>query len=38
MIATVSIDEPRDLFRRDAGHRIVATADAVRSLRQGEIS
>ena len=35
MIATVGIDEPQDFFRRDADHRIVATADAVRSLRQG---
>ena len=35
MIAEPVDVEPQDFFRRDADHRIVATRDAVRSLRNG---
>ena len=35
MIAEPVDVEPQDFFRRDADHRIVATQDAVRSLRNG---
>lgn len=35
MIAEMAVDEPQDFFRRDIDHRIVATRNAVKTLRSG---